>query len=158
VDVRSLRYPGLISYKTPPGGGTTDYAIDIFHFAIKNETYACFLNEGEVLPMMYMEDAVRATIELMAAPSERITKRGSYNVAGVSFTPRDIIAEIRRRLPEFNVEFRPDFRQSIAAGWPNSIDDAAAQRDWDWKPRFGLAEIVSDMLKNLAHLSTRERV
>lgn len=155
VDVRSLRYPGLISYKTPPGGGTTDYAIDIFHSAVKNETYTCFLNEGEALPMMYMEDAVRATIQLMDAPSERITKRGSYNLSGVSFTPKDIVAEIRRHLPEFKVEFKPDFRQAIAAGWPNSIDDVAAQKDWNWKPRYGLVEIVTDMLQNLSHLSMR---
>ncbi len=156
VDVRSLRYPGLISYKTPPGGGTTDYAIDMFYYALQNKTYTCFLNEGEVLPMMYMEDAVRATIELMAAPSERITKRGSYNLSGVSFTPRDIIAEVRRHVPEFNVEFRPDFRQAIAEGWPNSIDDSAAQKDWGWKPHFDLSDIVADMLKNLSHSSTRK--
>ncbi len=156
VDVRSLRYPGLISYKTPPGGGTTDYAIDMFYYALQNKIYTCFLNEGEVLPMMYMEDAVRATIELMAAPSERITKRGSYNLSGVSFTPRDIIAEVRRHVPEFNVEFRPDFRQAIAEGWPNSIDDSAAQKDWGWKPHFDLSDIVADMLKNLSHSSTRK--
>lgn len=152
VDVRSIRYPGLISYKTPPGGGTTDYAIDIFHSAIRGETYTCFLKEDEPLPMMYMEDAVRATIELMDVPTERITKRSGYNLAGVSFTPREIAAEIKRRLPLFRIEYRPDFRQAIAEGWPNSIDDGAARRDWMWKPAFGLSEIVSDMLENLAHL------
>ncbi|MGZ2461727.1 NAD-dependent epimerase/dehydratase family protein [Rhizobium anhuiense] len=154
VDVRSIRYPGLISYKVAPGGGTTDYAIDIFYSAIRRETYTCFLREDEPLPMMYMEDAVRATMELMEVPVERVRKRGGYNLAGVSFTPREIAAEIQRHLPSFKIEYKPDFRQAIAEGWPNSIDDAAARRDWMWKPAFGLSEIVADMLGNLGHLKS----
>lgn len=159
VDVRSIRYPGLISWKTPPGGGTTDYAIDIFHSALRGEPYVCFLDQNEALPMMYMEDAVRATIELMEAPVARITERGSYNLAGASFTPAQVAAEIRRHLPWFQIRYEPDFRQAIASGWPNSIDDAPARHDWGWRPRFGLAEIVRDMLGNLAYLraDARER-
>lgn len=152
VDVRSIRYPGLISHRTAPGGGTTDYAIDIFHSALRSRTYSCFLKEDEPLPMMYMEDAVRATLELMDASSERITKRGGYNLAGVSFTPHEIANEIQRRIPTFKIEYKPDFRQKIAEGWPNSIDDSAARRDWNWRPAFGLVEIVDDMLANLAFL------
>ena len=150
VDVRSLRYPGLISHRTAPGGGTTDYAIDIFHSALQQKAYACFLDSDEALPMMYMEDAVRATIELMEAPGGRISERGSYNVAGVSFTPAQIAAQIRRHVPEFEIRYAPDFRQRIASGWPDSIDDSVARRDWHWKPRFGLPEITQDMLGNLA--------
>jgi len=153
VDVRSIRYPGLISWKTPPGGGTTDYAIDIFHSALKGEPYTCFLEAGEALPMMYMDDAVRATIELMEAPADRITERGGYNLAGVSFTPAELAGEIRRHLPEFRIRYAPDFRQAIARGWPNSIDDAPARADWGWRPAYGLAEITQTMLNNLAHLS-----
>jgi nucleoside-diphosphate-sugar epimerase len=152
VDVRSLRYPGLISYKTLPGGGTTDYAIDIFHSALKGKPYTCFLDKDESLPMMYMDDAVRATIELMEAPQQQITERGSYNLAGVSFTPAEIAKEIRRHLPDFEISYAPDFRQAIASSWPNSIDDSRARADWNWKPRFGLPEITRDMLANLAHL------
>jgi nucleoside-diphosphate-sugar epimerase len=151
VDVRSLRYPGLISYKTLPGGGTTDYAIDIFHYALKQRPYTCFLKSDEALPMMYMPDAVRATIELMEAPRERISERGSYNLAGFSFTPAEIAAEIAKHRPGFDVAYKPDFRQRIAEGWPNSIDDSLARADWDWRPRFGLAEMVSDMLTSLAN-------
>jgi len=150
VDVRSIRYPGLISYQVAPGGGTTDYAIDIFHSALKAESYTCFLREDEALPMMYMPDAVRATIELMEAPADCIRERGSYNLAGVSFTPRELAAEIRKHHPDFEVRYAPDFRQQIAHSWPNSIDDAVARRDWRWKPKFGLAEFTIDMLNNLA--------
>jgi len=149
VDVRSIRYPGLISYKTAPGGGTTDYAIDIFHSALKQETYTCFLDADEELPMMYMPDAVRATIELMEAPAERIGERGSYNLAGVSFTPRALTEAIRRHHPDFEVRYQPDFRQKIARNWPNSIDDSVARRDWQWQPQYGLAELTADMLLNL---------
>ncbi|QHI97418.1 NAD-dependent epimerase/dehydratase family protein [Xylophilus rhododendri] len=150
VDVRSLRYPGLISYKTQPGGGTTDYAIDVFHSALRGERYGCFLCPDEALPMLYMDDAVRATIELMEAPAAAISERGSYNLAGVSFTPAEIVAEIRKHLPGLDVDYRPDFRQAIAHGWPDSIDDTRARRDWSWAPRFDLSGIVADMLANLS--------
>jgi len=149
VDVRSLRYPGLISYKTPPGGGTTDYAVEIFHAALKDGRYTCFLKHDQALPMMYMPDALRATIELMEAPADRIGERGSYNLAGVSFTPTEIAAAIRKRIPGFTFDCKSDFRQQIAASWPRSIDDRVAQRDWGWRPRYDLQAMVDDMLQNL---------
>ncbi len=149
VDVRSLRYPGLISWKTPPGGGTTDYAVEIFHAALKDGRYTCFLQQDQALPMMYMPDALRATIELMAAPADAVKQRGSYNLAGVSFTPAEIAASIRRRLPAFTMDCAPDFRQAIAASWPQRIDDRAAQADWGWQLRFDLDAMVDDMLANL---------
>lgn len=149
VDVRSLRYPGLISYKTPPGGGTTDYAVDIFHQALKSGRYSCFLEEGQALPMMYMPDALRATIELMEAPAASIKQRDSYNLAGVSFTPAQIAAAIREELPGFEISYAPDFRQAIAASWPQSIDDRAAQTDWGWKADYDLQAMVRDMLMHL---------
>lgn len=149
VDVRSLRYPGLISYKTPPGGGTTDYAIDIFHGALKAGRYTCFLEQGQALPMMYMPDALRATIELMEAPAEAITQRGSYNLAGVSFTPAEIAAEIKKHIPDFQIDYAPDFRQAIAASWPQRIDDRVAQADWGWKLEYDLAAMAQDMLTQL---------
>jgi nucleoside-diphosphate-sugar epimerase len=149
VDVRSLRYPGLISWKTPPGGGTTDYAVEIFHSALKDGRYTCFLEAGQALPMMYMPDALRATIELMDAPAEQVKQRGSYNLAGVSFTPEQIAASIRRRLPQFAMDCQPDFRQAIAASWPQRIDDGAAQADWGWKLDYDLDAMVDDMLSNL---------
>ena len=149
VDVRSLRYPGLISYKTPPGGGTTDYAVDIFHAAVKGEPYSCFLEPDEALPMMYMPDAIRATLELMEAPAASIGERGSYNVAAVSFTPRQIAAAIRRLVPGFEVRYAPDYRQAIAHAWPDSIDDSVARADWGWRAEYGLDAIVADMLEHL---------
>lgn len=149
VDVRSLRYPGLISYKTPPGGGTTDYAIDIFRAAVAGEPYTCFLNAGETLPMMYMDDAVRATIELMSAPAEAITERGSYNIAGVSFSPAEITAEITRQSPGFRIDYAPDYRQAIAAAWPNSLDDSQARQDWGWRAAYDLPRLVSEMLAGM---------
>ena len=152
VDVRSLRYPGLISYKTPPGGGTTDYAIDIFHAALKTGSYSCFLEEGQALPMMYMPDALRATIELMEAPAEAVRQRGSYNLAGVSFTPREIAAEIRKHIPGFEISYAPDFRQAIAASWPQRIDDSVARADWGWQLRYDLQTMAADMLTNLRPL------
>ena len=155
VDVRSLRYPGLISWKTPPGGGTTDYAVEIFHAALKDGRYTGFLAEDQALPMMYMDDAIRATLELMAAPAERVRDRHSYNLAGISFTPLQIAAAIRQRIPSFTMDCVPDFRQAIAASWPRSIDDSAAQRDWGWRPRYDLDAMVADMLANLRRTLAR---
>lgn len=149
VDVRSLRYPGLISWKTPPGGGTTDYAVEIFHAALKEGRYTCFLEEGQALPMMYMPDALRATIELMEAPAGRISERGSYNLAGVSFTPKEIAAAIREQIPGFEIDYAPDFRQAIAASWPQKIDDRKAASDWGWQLRYDLRAMVNDMLGSL---------
>ena len=149
VDVRSLRYPGLISYKSPPGGGTTDYAIDIFHKAISGIDYDCFLSETSALPMLFMDDAIRATIELMEAPSEQIKIRSAYNLAGVSFTPKELSEAIKKQLPNFNITYNPDFRQAIADSWPNSIDDAITEQQWGWKARFDLPKIVDEMIKNI---------
>lgn len=149
VDVRSLRYPGLISYKAAPGGGTTDYAIDIFHAVAHNRPYTCFLTPDAELPMLYMDDAIRATIELMKAPVESISERGSYNLAGVSFTPAQLLREIHQHRPDFQMIHKPDFRQSIADGWPNSIDDSQAKRDWGWRPKFRLEDITAKMLANI---------
>jgi nucleoside-diphosphate-sugar epimerase len=149
VDVRSLRYPGLISWKTAPGGGTTDYAVEIFHAALKSGRYTCFLKEDQALPMMYMPDALRATLELIDAPAPRVRERGSYNLAGMSFTPRQIADTIRARVPGFELRCTPDFRQQIAESWPRSIDDSAARRDWGWRPRYDLDAMVDDMLANL---------
>ena len=150
VDVRSLRYPGLISWKTPPGGGTTDYAVEIFHAALKDGRYTCFLREDQALPMMYMPDAIRATLELMEAPAASVRERRSYNLAGISFTPLDIAAAIRKRLPHFTMDIEPDFRQAIAASWPQSIDDSAARSDWGWAPKYELQGMVDEMLESLA--------
>ena len=152
VDVRSLRYPGLISWKTPPGGGTTDYAVEIFHQALKTGRYSCFLEQQQALPMMYMPDALRATIELMEAPASAIKQRGSYNLAGVSFTPAEIAAAIAKRVQGFEMSYAPDFRQAIAASWPQRIDDREAARDWGWKLQYDLDAMVDDMLANLRPL------
>jgi nucleoside-diphosphate-sugar epimerase len=149
VDVRSLRYPGLISWKTAPGGGTTDYAVEIFHAALQHGRYTCFLKEDQALPMMYMPDALRATIELIDAPPAAVRERGSYNLAGMSFTPRQIADTIRAHVPGFELRCQPDFRQQIAESWPRSIDDSAARRDWGWRPRYDLDALVDDMLANL---------
>lgn len=149
VDTRSLRYPGLIGWKSAPGGGTTDYAVHIFHEALKTNSYECFLSENTVLPMMYMPDAIRATIEIMDAPSEKIKIRGAYNLAGTSFSPKEIALEIGKKLPGFQISYNPDFRQQIADSWPASIDDAQAKEDWGWKPQFDLLAITSDMLHHL---------
>ena len=149
VDVRSLRYPGVISYKTPPGGGTTDYAIDIFQAARRGETYTCFLKEDATLPMIHMPDAVRATLELMNADASRLRVRSSYNVAGVSFDPATLAAAIARRVPDFKVTYAPDFRQAIAETWPHTLDDTPARYDWGWKPAYDLDAMVDDMLANV---------
>jgi nucleoside-diphosphate-sugar epimerase len=150
LDVRSLRYPGLISYKTPAGGGTTDYAVEMLYAAANHGEYKCFLSENTRLPMMYMPDAIRGTVELMDAPAEKITVRTAYNFAGFSFAPKDMAAAIHSRVPNFKVTFEPDFRQSIADTWPQSIDDSYAQRDWNWKPHYDLEKTVADMLLKLS--------
>jgi nucleoside-diphosphate-sugar epimerase len=150
VDVRSLRYPGLIGYKSLPGGGTTDYAVDIFHQALKNKSYTCFLAENRTLPMMYMPDAIRATITLMEAPADKIKVRSSYNLAGISFSPKEIASEIEKIIPDFKISYAPDERDLIAQSWPESIDDTEAQRDWDWKHEYDISKMAQDMLHNLS--------
>jgi nucleoside-diphosphate-sugar epimerase len=155
VDVRSIRYPGIISYKSPPGGGTTDYAIAIFHAACRGEPYTCYLGPESTLPMIYMPDAIRATIELMASPAAAIKVRSAYNVAGVSFNPRELAAAIAERCPGFRVDYRPDARQSIADSWPQSLDDRCARNDWGWAPQVGLGEMVEDMLENIGKMLER---
>jgi len=149
LDVRSLRYPGVIGYETLPGGGTTDYAVDIFHKAIHNKPFECFLSASAQLPMIYMEDAIRATLELMEAPKQNITIRSSYNIAGMSFTPNQLFLMIRKTYPKFTITYHPDFRQQIADTWPNSIDDSHAVRDWSWSPKYDLESMTYSMIKNL---------
>ncbi|MCK7556855.1 NAD-dependent epimerase/dehydratase family protein [Chitinophaga sedimenti] len=149
IDVRSLRYPGLISYKSAPGGGTTDYAVEIYHEALEEGKYECFLREDTYLPMMYMPDAIRATIELMEADSAKIKIRSAYNLSGMSFSPREISEEIKKHIPSFTISYEPDYRQQIADGWPQSIDDTAAREQWGWKPEYDLEKMTTDMLKNL---------
>ncbi len=149
VDVRSLRYPGLISYKSAPGGGTTDYAVEIFHAALEEKKYECFLHEDTYLPMMYMPDAIKATIELMEAPADKISIRTSYNISGMSFSPKEIAAEIKKHIPEFEISYKPDSRQNIANSWPQSIDDSVARNDWGWHHEYDLARMTDDMLKNI---------
>lgn len=150
VDIRSLRYPGLISYKSSPGGGTTDYAIDIFIDAVKKGNYTCYLSENTNLPMMYMTDAIRATIEIMEAPRQQIKIRSSYNLAGISFNPKDLALEIKKELNHFKIDYAPDFRQEIADTWPNSIDDSAAQKDWNWKNSIEIEAIVKKMISGFS--------
>ncbi|WP_459210723.1 NAD-dependent epimerase/dehydratase family protein [Aquimarina rhabdastrellae] len=149
LDVRSVRYPGVIGYQSLPGGGTTDYAVDIYHKAVLGEEFSCFLNEDEVLPMIFMEDAIRATLELMDAPKEAIKVRTSYNLAGTSFSPAEIVASIRKIYPDFKVKYEPDFRQDIAAKWPRTIDDSAARQDWNWKPEYDLDAMTATMIEKL---------
>jgi nucleoside-diphosphate-sugar epimerase len=150
VDVRSLRYPGLIGYKSEPGGGTTDYAVSIYHDALTKGKHNCFLGDHTELPMLYMPDALKATLDIMHAPAEKIRIRSSYNLAGMSFAPKDITASIQQYVPGFTTEYNPDSRQAIADSWPNSIDDSEARKDWGWKPAFDLDSMTRDMLKNLA--------
>ncbi|MDD5337348.1 MAG: L-threonine 3-dehydrogenase [Candidatus ainarchaeum sp.] len=150
VDVRSLRYPGLISYKALPGGGTTDYAIAIFYEALQKKQYTCFLREDSTLPMMYMPDAIKATINIMEAPASKIAIRTSYNLAAVSFSPKEIAAEVKKHIPEFQCTYVPDFRQKIADSWPKSIDDSAARRDWGWKHEYTLERMTKEMLEKLS--------
>ncbi len=149
IDVRSIRYPGLIGYTTLPGGGTTDYAVDIFHHAIKGNDYECFLTEDTKLPMMYMPDGIRATLELMHATEDQIKIRSSYNIAGMSFNPEQIFHAIKSHYPDFSISYKPDFRQQIADTWPQSIDDSNANKDWGWKPDYNLDKMVEDMIKHL---------
>lgn len=149
VDIRSLRYPGLIGWKSAPGGGTTDYAVHIFHEAIQHRKYTSFLGPETALPMMHMDDAIRATIRLMEAPADQIKIRTSYNLAGISFTPAQIAAEIQKHIPDFEISYAPDFRQAIADSWPSSIVDTHATQDWGWKPSFDLNAMVADMLANI---------
>ena len=157
IDVRSIRYPGIISYKSPPGGGTTDYAIAIFHAALRGERYSCFLEAETTLPMIYMPDAIRATISLMDAPAEQLSIRSSYNVAGLSFNPRQLALEIEQNLPAFAIHYAPDSRQAIAASWPQSLNDEIARKDWGWKANIGIQYLVKDMLKNV-QLSTAPEI
>lgn len=149
VDVRSIRYPGIISWQTMPGGGTTDYAIDIYHKALKHKKYICFLNGETTLPMMFMDDAIKATIDIMSAPAEQIKNRSSYNLAAISFNPEQIAESIRKQIPEFTISYEPDFRQAIADSWPQSIDDTDARTDWDWKHSYDLDAITEVMIQNL---------
>jgi nucleoside-diphosphate-sugar epimerase len=149
VDIRSLRYPGLIGYKTQPGGGTTDYAVEIFHKALQAKKYECYLSEHTTLPMMYMSDAVRATIELMEAPSENIRIRTGYNIGAISVSPDLLAKSIRKHIPEFEISYKPDFREAIAQNWPESIDDSAARKDWGWQHAFNVESMTADMLENL---------
>tara|TARA_R110000868_G_scaffold156599_1_gene383538 strand:- start:15711 stop:16667 length:957 start_codon:yes stop_codon:yes gene_type:complete len=149
LDIRSLRYPGIIGHQSLPGGGTTDYAVDIFHKAVNNEKYECFLSASTTLPMIYMDDAIRATIELMEAPLEKISVKTSYNISGMSFTPEELHKSIQKIYPEFEIIYKPDFRQNIADSWPNIIDDSHARNDWNWKPKYDLSSMTLDMIKNL---------
>lgn len=149
IDFRSVRYPGLISYKTEPGGGTTDYAVEIYFEAIKNKEYTCFLSENTALPMMFMEDAISNTIKLMDADASKLSLRSSYNMAGISFTPKQVAATIKKRIPEFKISYVPDFRQAIADSWPASIDDSVAQKDWGLKAKYDLEKMTDVMLEKI---------
>ncbi|MBY8964025.1 L-threonine 3-dehydrogenase [Flavobacterium sp. D11R37] len=153
VDVRSIRYPGLISWSTLPGGGTTDYAVDIYHKALSDGNYTCFLSEDTRLPMMYMDDAIRATIEIMQAPAENIKIRSSYNLSAMDFTPKEIAETIKQHIPDFTIAYEPDFRQKIADSWPQSIDDSHARNDWNWQHQYGLDAMTTDMLEHLSSMA-----
>ena len=149
VDVRSIRYPGLISYKTPPGGGTTDYAIEIFHKALKDKKYTCFLTAQTALPMMFIDDAINATVNIMLAPPQKIKIRNAYNLAALSFNPQELAASIQKHIPDFTINYKPDFRQAIADSWPASIDDAVARKDWEWQHTIDLDKMTKIMIDNL---------
>ncbi|HHE47814.1 MAG TPA: NAD-dependent epimerase/dehydratase family protein [Candidatus Acetothermia bacterium] len=155
LDVRGVRYPGIISSETPPGGGTTDYAVEMFYAAVKGEPYTCFVRPDTTLPMMYMPDCLKAAIQLMEADPSSLTRRADYNVAAMSFSAEELAAEIRKHIPGFEVEYRPDFRQGIADSWPRSIDDSAAREEWGWRPTYDLAAMTEDMLKRLAERAAR---
>jgi nucleoside-diphosphate-sugar epimerase len=156
LDVRGCRYPGIISYETLPGGGTTDYAVAIFYEAVKHGRYTCFLEEDTMLPMMYMPDCLKATLQLMEADFSRLKHHSDFNIAGMSFTPKQLAAEIKKHLPDFEIEYQPDYRQQIAESWPRSIDDAAARAEWDWQPDYDIAAMTKDMLRVLQKRLTRE--
>jgi nucleoside-diphosphate-sugar epimerase len=156
LDVRSVRYPGIISSETPPGGGTTDYAVEIFYEAVKKKRYTCFVREDTVLPMMYMPDCIKAAIDLMEADSSKVKHRTSYNVAAISFSAGELTAEIKKYIPEFKCEYKPDFRQRIADSWPMSIDDSIARMEWGWKPTYDLASMTKDMIEKLTRKFTTE--
>ncbi|TXE08577.1 NAD-dependent epimerase/dehydratase family protein [Gelidibacter salicanalis] len=157
VDVRSMRYPGIISWKTMPGGGTTDYAVEIYHKAITDGHYESFLSEETELPMMFMDDAIDATIQIMNAPAEQLSIRSSYNLAAISFTPKDIAEEIQKHIQDFKITYKPDFRQDIADTWPRSIDDSVAQKDWNWTPKFDLTKMTDEMLTELGKKYATEK-
>lgn len=149
MDIRSVRYPGLISYKTEAGGGTTDYAVEIFYHAVREKKYECFLKEDAALPMMFMPDGIKGTLDLMEADASKLTIHSSYNLSGISFSPKEIAAEIKKHIPEFEITYKPDFRQQIAESWPQSIDDSAARKDWGWKYSYGLEEMTRVMLEEI---------
>lgn len=149
LDVRGVRYPGIISYKTPPGGGTTDYTVEIFYEALRNKRYSCFLREDSTLPMMYMPDCIKATLDLMDADLSKLVHHTDFNLAAISFSPEELAEEIKKHIPEFSISYEPDSRQAIADSWPKSIDDSAARREWGWSPNYDLASMTEDMLKNL---------
>ena len=149
LDVRGVRYPGIISYKTPPGGGTTDYAVEIFYEALKHNKYTCFLREDSTLPMMYMPDCIKATLDLMNADLSKLRHHSDFNLAAISFSPKELVDEIRKHIPEFSILYEPDSRQAIADSWPKTIDDSAARKEWGWEPSYNLASMTADMLKNL---------
>lgn len=156
LDVRGVRYPGIISYKTPPGGGTTDYAVEIFHEAIKKGEYTCFLKEDSTLPMMYMPDCIKCTLDLMDADVSRLRHHGDYNVAAISFSPAELAEEIKKHIPDFVISYEPDHRQAIADSWPKTIDDSSARMEWGWEPRFDLATMTEDMLRNLREILSKD--
>ncbi len=156
LDVRGVRYPGIISYKTPPGGGTTDYAVEIFHEAIKKGEYTCFLKEDSTLPMMYMPDCIKCTLDLMDADVSRLRHHGDYNVAAISFSPAELAKEIKKHIPDFVISYEPDHRQAIADSWPKTIDDSSARMEWGWEPRFDLATMTEDMLRNLREILSKD--
>jgi len=158
LDVRGVRYPGIISSETPPGGGTTDYAVEIFYEAIKYKRYNCFLRDDSVLPMMYMPDCIRATIQLMEADLSRLKHHNDFNLAAFSFSPAELVAEIRKHIPDLACAYDPDFRQQIADSWPRSIDDSAAREEWGWKPQYDLSAMVADMLEKLGRRHARGKL
>ncbi len=158
IDVRSIRYPGLIGWESMPGGGTTDYAVDIFHQAIKHGEYTCFLSEDRILPMMYMDDAIKATIGIMEVPCEKIKIRTSYNLSSLNFSPKHLEEEIKKHFPDFQIKYNPDERDELAKGWPASIDDMHARNDWGWQPNFNLSQMVSDIILNLTNRYKKELI